>query len=133
MKDIRLLMPNAQTLKNEHRLKRETEPPALALRIHRALSWLDKAEKRIHQQLWQQFTQAIRVLLDNPYVYQPCWKHHNGIAGYEDWESRFNKAKQAAQISIMKQETAQVLSIVFSRLYTLHNQIIHGGATSQPS
>lgn len=86
-------------------------------------------DNKVHKELWQQFTQAIRVLLDNQYVFQPYWNHHNGIAGYEDWENRFHKAKQAAQLSIMKQETATVLSIVFSRLYTLPKQIIHGGAT----
>ncbi|MBE0472306.1 MAG: hypothetical protein IBX55_22705 [Methyloprofundus sp.] len=87
-------------------------------------------DNKVHKELWQQFTQAIRVLLDNQYVFQPYWNHHNGIAGYEDWENRFHKAKQATQLSIMNQEIATVLSIVFSRLYTLPNQIIHGGASS---
>ncbi len=83
----------------------------------------------LQQHLWKEFTQAIRVLLDNPYVYQPYWNHQNGIEGYEDWQMTFTKAKQAAQHALMTKDTAKVLGIVFHRLYTLRNQIMHGGAT----
>lgn len=167
----------AKTLKEKHRMLRDAEPESLRLRIHRAISWLDRAEKSedtdsqfiflwiafnsaysqetgeftmsdgrkfnaflekivqldqqnfLHKVLWEEFTQGIRVLLDNKYVYQPFWNHHNGIKGYEDWQQRFHKAKQSAQIAIVNQDTVSVLNIVFKRLYTLRNQIIHGGAT----
>ena len=167
----------AEQLKTTHQTVRKSLPDALNLRLHRAISWLNKAEqcddndtrfitlwiafnsaysqetglmhvsdgnkfrhflnkivsldeqKHIQNQLWDTFTQAIRVLLDNKYVYQPFWNYHNGIEGYDDWQARFNKAKQAAQIAILNQDTAKVLNIIFERLYTLRNQIIHGGAT----
>jgi len=167
----------AEQLKTTHQTVRKSLPDALNLRLHRAISWLQKAEQcddddtrfitlwiafnaaysqelglmqlsdsskyrqfldkivsldeqsSIQSQLWENFTQAIRVLLDNKYVYQPFWNHHNGIEGYDDWQERFNKSKQAAQISILNQDTAKVLNIIFERLYTLRNQIIHGGAT----
>jgi hypothetical protein len=34
-----------ETLKTKHRQKREAFPQALSLRVHRALSWLDRAER----------------------------------------------------------------------------------------
>ncbi|WP_028485410.1 HEPN domain-containing protein [Hydrogenovibrio halophilus] len=167
----------AKSLKAHHRKIRDEHPAPLSLRVHRAISWLAKAElsedhdtrfimlwiafnaaysqdtglthisdshkfnqfldrmvqlddhNALQQHLWKEFTQAIRVLLDNPYVYQPYWNHQNGIEGYEDWQMTFTKAKQAAQHALMTKDTAKVLGIVFHRLYTLRNQIMHGGAT----
>ena len=36
---------------------------------------------------------------------------------------------RAARLALGKQDTLTVLSIVLSRIYTLRNQLIHGGAT----
>lgn len=79
--------------------------------------------------IWQKYSSAIRVLLDNKYVYQPFWNHHNQISGYENWESSFKASKQVASIALGNKDTAKVLGVIFNRLYTLRNQIIHGGAT----
>ena len=164
-------------LKKKHRELRDNESSTLALRLHRAISWLTKADQSddldsqfiflwiafnaaysqetglthlsdgnkfrkflqrivelddkqmIQKQLWDDFSQAIRVLLDNKYVYQPFWNHHNGLDGYEDWQKRFTKAKKVAQLALMKKDTATLLNIIFNRLYTLRNQIMHGGST----
>ena len=51
------------------------------------------------------------------------------MSGYEDWQERFKLSKQSVHRSLAANDTATVLSIVFRRLYTLRNQIIHGGAT----
>lgn len=110
------------TLKARQRLERDQHPESLALRVHRALSWLQRAEladdpdgrfiflwiafnaayatdidpqyrlneqdafkaflgklceldtgKQLDQLVWQHYPQAIRVLLDNPYVFQSYW------------------------------------------------------------
>lgn len=166
-----------QHLKDRQRKERDNHPENAALRIHRALSWLNRAEqcedldgrfvflwiafnaayanelgdisvsesdlfdhflerlidldksKNLYNVVWKQYTSAIRVLLDNHYIYQPFWHHHNGIAGYENWQERFGLSKKAAHRALAANDTAKVLSIVFKRLYTLRNQIIHGGAT----
>lgn len=164
-------------LKARQRAERDRHAEGIALRIHRALSWLrrsemcddddgrfiflwiafnaayanDLGEMRIaeshqlreflqrlsrldshdylYQLVWKRYPGAIRLLLDNRYVFQPFWDHQNGIAGSDDWEARFASARKAAHAALANQETGTLLSIVFQRLYTLRNQLVHGGAT----
>ncbi|MCH8553115.1 MAG: hypothetical protein LAT62_14350 [Natronospirillum sp.] len=170
---------NYQTLKDRQREERHQHSEALGLRVHRALSWLNRAEqcsdedpdgqfiflwiafnaayandtgdiriaegKRFNEFLnrlvelddkgqlaaltWQQYPKAIRVLLDNAYVFQPFWDHLNGLDSGLYWEEQFSKAKVAANKALASKNTGKVLAIVFNRLYTLRNQLIHGGAT----
>jgi len=166
-------------LKAKHRAIREGFPNSLSLRVHRALSWLQRAEmeeedsnaafvfywisfnaayadelndalfenersafanffqkmtaldtdNRLYNVIWEKFTQAIRVLLRNKYVYQPFWKYHNGDQSYKDWESRFDRSKKRISVALNKQDTETILSTLFDRLYVLRNQIVHGGST----
>ncbi|ATG75800.1 hypothetical protein AN401_04875 [Zobellella denitrificans] len=166
-----------EILKERQRRERDSHPEGLALRVHRALSWLHRAEQcddedgrfvflwiafnaayanelgeqrmlegekfnrylarlveldasqQLYDLVWQRYSGAIRVLLDNPYVYQPFWDHRNGLATGENWESRFAAAKRFANTALAGKDTASVLAVVFNRLYTLRNQLIHGGAT----
>lgn len=168
---------NYEQLKQRQRNERDTYSDAVGLRIHRALSWLHRAEqcedgdgcfiflwiafnaayanelsganiaesqlfsgflnrlvdldkgKKLHPIIWQQYTGAIRVLMDNQFVYQPFWHFHNQISGYENWQERFSRDKQIAHKALAANDTGTVLGIVFSRLYTLRNQLVHGGAT----
>ncbi len=168
---------NYDTLKARQRNERDTYPEAISLRIHRALSWLDRAEQcededgrfiflwiafnaayanelgsvsitegaqfnhflsrlveldndnKIYQIIWKQYAGAIRVLLDNHYIYQPFWNFHNGRSGAEDWKEQFSRDKAAAHRALAANETGKVLGIIFNRLYTLRNQLVHGGAT----
>ena len=89
---------------------------------------LDK-EQQIYPLIWQQFTNSIRLILDIKYIYQPFWFHHSGHFSFAHWEVSFSNAKIAAQKMLMNKDSAGLLSVVFSRLYTLRNQIIHGGAS----
>ena len=168
-----------KALKARHRLERAGYPTNLSLRVHRALSWLNRAEqmkrdqdgrfiflwiafnaayaneivsyeryseqrifgqffqricemdteRKLYEMLWDEFAGSIRVLLDNRYVFQPFWDFCNGKLTSDQWRQRFRRANSAAQKALASQKTPIVLSIVFSRLYTLRNQIIHGGAT----
>ncbi len=168
---------NYDTLKARQRNERDTYPESISLRIHRALSWLDRAEQcededgrfiflwiafnaayanelgsvsitegaqfnhflsrlveldtdnKIYQIIWKQYTGAIRVLLDNHYIYQPFWNFHNGRSGAEDWKEQFSRDKAAAHRALAANETGKILGIIFNRLYTLRNQLVHGGAT----
>ncbi len=151
----------------------------LGLRVHRCLSWLDRAEQadgdndaaflflwisfnaayaeeindsaafgersafdgyfqklieldsnnRIYDAIWQKFPQAIRVFLDNKYIFQPCWKHHNHADGFDAWQERFDASKRRFNSALASKETKVVLSMLFDRLYVLRNQLVHGGAT----
>lgn len=172
---------NHLTLKQRHRSLREGYPPNLNLRVHRALSWLKRAEmaaaeddddgrfiflwiafnaayaseidelcrlseqatfmgflerlcvldtgKRIDNLVWQEFAGGIRVLLDTPFVFQSFWDFQAGKLGEDEWQARFAKGKKIAQQALAGGRTPALLGVVFNRLYTLRNQLIHGGAT----
>jgi len=79
--------------------------------------------------VWQEFSGGIRVLLDNPFVFQSFWDFQAGKLGEAEWQSRFAKGKKLAQQALAGGRTPALLGVVFNRLYTLRNQLIHGGAT----
>jgi hypothetical protein len=164
-------------LKARHRTERDNYPQNLSLRVHRALSWLNRAEQckdddgrfiflwiafnaayahetgekkapegrsvedfifklvsidssgLLSQLVWHQYSGPIRLLLANPFVFQPYWNFQNNQPGSNNWSAKFEKAKKASNKALADQNTATVLTIVFSRLYTLRNQLMHGGAT----
>lgn len=166
------------TLKIKQRKLRSEFSEGLGLRVHRALSWLEKSEhccddldsqfiflwiafnaayaqdcnrsimtegktfsafitkivelddsNRLYELLWNEFSSSVRVLLGNQYIYQPFWDYHNGVSDTGDWRERFSKTKIAANCALAAKDTQAVIAIVLSRLYTLRNQLIHGGAT----
>jgi hypothetical protein len=165
-------------LKQRHRQERDAQHPNLRLRVHRALSWLGRAEqaddldgrfiflwiafnaayateiderqrlseqetfkafleklctldkrKRIDALVWQEFSGSIRVLLDNQYVFQSFWDHQSGKIDESTWKYRFTSGKKAAQLALTSGNTPALLGVLFNRLYTMRNQLIHGGAT----
>lgn len=169
-------LPHA-ALKDKQRQLREAFDTAIALRTHRSLSWLGRAEqeeddwdarfiflwiafnaayasdiddglkdrarfkaffdtlvhldsdKRIYAVVWERFSNEIRMLLDNRYVFAPFWAHHNGMPGNEDWADKLAKTKVVMNRAMTTQDTPLILSVLFDRLYMLRNQLVHGGAT----
>ena len=169
---------NYKTLKARQRAERAGHSESVALRVHRALSWLDRSEQersdpdarfiflwiafnaayateshvaemtetrnfqkflrtllqldeknRIFNLIWTEFSHSIRVLLDNPYVFNDFWRHHQGELDEREWEARFKSLRSKAQRALAQGDTHVVLSIVLARLYVLRNQLLHGGAT----
>ncbi|MEL0630599.1 hypothetical protein [Psychromonas aquatilis] len=166
-------------LKEQQRNQRHGFPDNLAIRVHRALSWLKKAEacegdndaqfiflwiafnaayanevdkahrlpeaqtfehfieklydldkdKHLAGFIWEEFAGSIRVLLDNKFIYQPFWDFKNGYISEIEWTTRFDNAKKYANKALGNANTPQVLTIIFERVYTLRNQLLHGGAT----
>ena len=165
-------------LKEKQRAVRDAFPMPLALRVHRSLSWLTRAEQekadddvrfillwvgfnaayasdmdraienerslfqsffttlvrfdgkhRIYDVVWKRFSQEIRILLDNRYVFQPFWAHHNGVPGNADWEAQLERNRSRVGKALKEHDTAKILSVLFDRLYVLRNQLVHGGAT----
>ncbi len=153
-------------------------PNSLTLRIHRALSWLDRAEqaedvdgkfiflwiafnaayaqdiddsdqsseqaaftaflrklydldtgKSIDELIWHEFSASIRTLLDNAFVFPAFWQYQRGRIDEGEWKRQFEAAKRSAHAALAKGNTPALLAIVFRRLDTLRNQLIHGGAT----
>ncbi len=166
-------------LKDRHRAERDGYHPNLSLRVHRALSWLHRAEQlaedpdgrfiflwiafnaayateiderfrlseqetfrhflqklieldvraRIAELVWTEFPKSIRALLNNQYVFQDFWSFQNGSLPEAEWQRRFEAARKAARVALTKHDTVTVLSVALSRIYTLRNQLVHGGAT----
>jgi hypothetical protein len=165
-------------LKEKQRRLRDGFPASLGLRVHRAISWLGRAEfedddddvrfillwigfnsvysgdpsgeilsdrgafkvyfdtvvaldsrQRIYDGVWDRFPYAIKLLLENKYVFGPFWNHANGREGYAGWAQSLAASRTAIKIAVENRDTTRILSIVFDRLYTLRNQLIHGGAT----
>lgn len=86
-------------------------------------------EQKMYKLVWTTFSKSIRLLLDNQFVFQPFWDFHNGNITEAEWKSLFSEAKSQANQALASQETGSLLFIIFDRLYTLRNQVIHGGST----
>ncbi len=86
-------------------------------------------DKRIYNAVWNRFSQEIRLLLDNQYVFAPFWYHHNGMPGYADWEAKLAASKNITADALIRTNTFRILITLFDRLYVLRNQLVHGGAT----
>ncbi len=69
------------------------------------------------------------MLLDNPYVFQRFWDDQSGKIDEAAWKGRFSAGKRAAQQALTSGNTPMLLGVLFNCLYTLRNQLIHGGAT----
>ena len=70
-------------------------------------------EDRIYGLVWSRFSNEIRLLLDNPYVFAPFWAHQNNVPGNEDWEARLGRARHAVGKAITGHDTPTILSILF--------------------
>ncbi len=171
--------PRYPALKARHRERREHFPPALALRTHRALSWLQRAEQEeddddarfiflwisfnavyandishlrdfserrlllgfmdrliecdsenlLYEMIWRRYPQSIRLLIDNRYVFQPFWDHVNGQRSEAEWQEAFARSKASAHRALGRMDTRKIFAVTFDRLYTLRNQLVHGGST----
>ena len=84
---------------------------------------------RLHAAVWQRFQGPVRKLMENRFVFRPFWLNTNGVAGNADWQKQFAASANAIRRSMMDNDTARVLHIVFDRLYVLRCQIMHGGTT----
>ena len=96
------------------------------------VSCLD-TDKALPALVWQVFPGPIRILLDNQYLFQPFWDARNNprIDGSTPthWREAFAEARQRVHQALAQEDTERVLYEVFVRLYTLRNQLMHGGAT----
>ena len=86
-------------------------------------------EHQVYNLIWQKFSGSIRLLLDNKYIFQPFWDFHNGKISETEWENAFFLAKDKLLYALEEKKTDKVLTGLFQRLYTLLNQILHGGST----
>ena len=165
-------------LKTRQRKIRDQFHENLGLRVHRSLSWLERAEladdddgryiflwiafnaayaqeqsgqetisesrrfeafigkivdldtdHRIYNLLWQEFSASVRVLLKNKFVFNPFWEFQQGTIPEASWLEAFDSSNARVARALGSRDTKTLLSVVLTRLYTLRNQLIHGGAT----
>lgn len=88
-------------------------------------------EQSIYQCLWYRYSDYIRGLVNNHYLFPLFWKNLQNP--HIHWERHFNNSKKRAFQSLANNQTLSLLCIVFDRLYMMRNQIVHGGATYQSS
>ncbi|WP_227430845.1 HEPN domain-containing protein [Psychrobacter sp. I-STPA6b] len=166
------------TLLEQFNNTRSSRPDELNLRLHRAFSWITKAQEcddkdiqfislwiafnavyarkmglnitnsekaefrrfiqmicqldkvqAIYNLVWDTYSGSIRTLLDNRYTFQPFWDFHNSHISEQAWLEDFKQAKSKVHVALTNKDTDIILAVVFERLYTLRNQIVHGGAT----
>lgn len=106
--------------------ERRTERGAFEKFLGTLLS-LDGA-KAIEGVLWGSLHDTVTSLLKNEYLFMPFWDHTHGQRGSGRWKSRFADAQCRLQSKLRKRDTKGVLITLFRRLYTLRNQLVHGGA-----
>ena len=78
---------------------------------------------------WREFSGPFRSLIDNQFVYQKYWEFQKGNLSEAEWLNGFEQDRSAANSALGRMDTEKFLMIVFERLYTLRNQLIHGSAT----
>lgn len=84
-------------------------------------------ENRFFDLLWKKYSGAIRILLNNKFAYKEFWEAQKDPT--IPWEHWFQNSNFHAEKHLQQQEVAPLLTIVLERLYTVRNQLIHGGAT----
>ena len=87
------------------------------------------AENDIERIIWGTFSGPVRILLENRYVFAPFWWWVRGEPDGNDWRERFERETASVRRKLSRRDVHGVLVIVFDRLYTLRNQVFHGGAT----
>lgn len=90
-------------------------------------------DKIIYNLVWKNFSQSIRLLTDNQFIFQPFWLFHNGEISENKYREEEINERERLLSALENQNTGRILDVLFSRLYTLRNQIVHGGATFNSS
>lgn len=78
-------------------------------------------------------SESIIFLLENRYTFQPFWHGLRTKTAQERWKKTMKERNQKAIKAIENKNVRGLLVFTFERLYTLRNQIFHGGATYRSS
>jgi len=96
------------------------------LRSEFFLTLLKNGQDKIHEIIYERFSQEVRSILNNEFILTSFW------ADKDNWEVKLKNEKREVQEALRdRKQTIYILTILFKRLYVLRNQIFHGGATWQ--
>ena len=84
-------------------------------------------DNRFFDLLWNAFSGPVRLLIENKYVFKPFWEFQRKQV--KDWKKLHYRSINDAHKYLSGQQVPQLLELVIDRLYTLRNQLLHGGAT----
>ena len=85
-------------------------------------------KNEIYDIIWSRFTREIRGILNNPFIFKDYWICVAKGSG-DEWKDRFEASKKVVNYALSKKNTLSILQTLFSRLYVLRNQLMHGSAT----
>jgi len=85
------------------------------------------SEKLIYNNLWGNYSNYVKALVNNQYVFAPFWNSQR--AKNDLWLNAFDSSKKQAHYALANTDTALLMRIILDRLYVLRNQLMHGGAT----
>lgn len=86
-------------------------------------------EQQIYKLLWVRYSQEIRLLIDNQYIYKVYWDFIHGVKTEEEFKKAFELSNRQCVKAFEKGNAVFFLIELLRRLYTLRNQVFHGGAT----
>lgn len=85
--------------------------------------------KRIYDALWVRFSGPVRLLISNRFTYQLFWDFQKGKLSHSEIVERYEQNRALISQAVAHMNTELILSLIFDRLYTVRNQLVHGGAT----
>lgn len=85
----------------------------------------------IQEAIWNKCRHHIHTLVDIEFLFDPYWDHANELPRNYDWYEHFTTDRKFTQDALRHdryRDILAILRIVFGRLCTLRNQLVHGGA-----
>lgn len=90
-------------------------------------------DHKIDKMIWDKYSQPMQALLDNSSLEQSFWDYRNQKISLESCQEVLQAQKQKVQDALQSRNSVEILSVLFRRLYTLHHQLMHGGAAYHSS
>lgn len=112
----------------------DSEQPNTANEFRRCFTKIRRLDGRHHifKAVRDRSPGSVGRVLENHYLFKKYWDFVNEKPGNDDWKKCFDQEREEADEALEKPSEAntnKILPILFERLYTLRNQIVHGGAT----
>lgn len=104
-----------------------------ALKVFLSSVILKDQQRKIEKIVWGQCNQKIIWLLENKHLTQSYWDYQHKKISLEMCQQALQQDKQNICVSIEQRNTTDILKALFTRFYTLNEQIIQGGSNYNSS
>ena len=82
----------------------------------------------IYNTLYDRLSESVEYLLKNKYLFVPYWESVEGRIGKKEWQGEFDKSRRKISEAYVTNDLSFILSVLFDRLFLLHNQLKLGGS-----